>query len=45
MTFALKGVCDFGDPEKDDEQQNFAAYASARVLQMLIERFGSRLLE
>jgi nucleoside phosphorylase/CheY-like chemotaxis protein len=45
LSFAIKGVCDFGDPEKDDEHQHYAAYASARVLQMLIERFGSRFLD
>ena len=42
--FALKGVCDFADPEKEAGQQRYAAFASARVLQMLIERFGPRLL-
>lgn len=42
--FALKGVCDFGDVEKDDSHQQFSAYASARVLQLLIERYGDRLV-
>ncbi|WP_448538261.1 5'-methylthioadenosine/S-adenosylhomocysteine nucleosidase family protein [Sphingobium yanoikuyae] len=42
--FALKGVCDFADPDKEDGHQHFAAYASARVLQQLLERYGHRLV-
>ena len=42
--FALKGVCDFADPDKEDGHQRFAAYASAQVLRLLIERFGDRLV-
>lgn len=42
--FALKGVCDFADSEKEDGCQRYAAYASARVLQLLIERYGNRLI-
>jgi nucleoside phosphorylase/CheY-like chemotaxis protein len=38
--FALKGVCDHADPDKDDEAQRYAAYASARVLQKLFEEHG-----
>jgi nucleoside phosphorylase/CheY-like chemotaxis protein len=38
--FALKGVCDHADPDKDDEAQRYAAYASARVLQRLLEQHG-----
>lgn len=38
--FALKGVCDFADTDKDDEAQRYAAYASARVLQKLFEEYG-----
>lgn len=41
--FALKGVCDFADPDKEDEHQRFAAYASAQVLRLLMERYGDRL--
>ncbi|HEY8604743.1 hypothetical protein [Tsuneonella suprasediminis] len=44
LCFALKGVCDFADPDKADDAQQFAAYASARVLQLLIERYGKRLI-
>ncbi|WP_420725615.1 hypothetical protein [Hwanghaeella sp. LZ110] len=42
--FALKGVCDFADQDKADECQSFAAFASARVLQLLMEKYGNRLV-
>lgn len=38
--FALKGVCDHADPDKDDEAQRYAAYASARVLEKLFGDHG-----
>ncbi|MBZ9881959.1 hypothetical protein LB535_06300 [Mesorhizobium sp. CA10] len=44
LCFALKGVCDFADPDKEDGHQRFAAYASAQVLGLLIERYGDRLV-
>ncbi len=44
LYFALKGVCDFADPDKEDGHQRYAAYASARVLQLLVERYGQRLV-
>lgn len=44
LPFAIKGVCDFADPDKEDSAQRYAAYASANVLRLLMERFGSRLL-
>jgi len=44
LPFALKGVCDFADSNKSDDSQQYAAYASANVLRILMERFGSRLL-
>jgi nucleoside phosphorylase len=44
LFLALKGVCDFADHQKADGQQRYAAYASAGVLRLLIERFGQRLL-
>lgn len=44
LTFALKGVCDFADPEKADQHQRYAAYASANTLRLLLEKFGDRLL-
>jgi nucleoside phosphorylase len=43
--FALKSVCDFADPDKKDKAQRYAAYASANVLRLLMERFGARLLQ
>lgn len=41
--FALKGVCDFANSDKNDQFQRYAAYASANVLRLLMERFGDRL--
>lgn len=43
--FALKAVCDFADSGKDDDYQQYAAYTSANVLRLLMERFGLRLLD
>jgi len=43
--FAVKGVCDFADPDKGDDHQRYAAYASANVARLLIERYGNRILE
>ncbi|MFV3384668.1 hypothetical protein ACNFCJ_04295 [Pseudomonas sp. NY15364] len=40
--FALKGVCDYADPDKDNEAQRYAAFASVRVLQKLFEEYGTR---
>ena len=42
--FALKSVCDFADPDKADNKQRYAAYTSASVLRLLMEKFGTRLL-
>lgn len=44
LPFALKAVCDFADPEKGNDHQRYAAYTSANVLRLLMERFGPRLL-
>lgn len=35
--FALKAVCDFGDSKKGDDYQTYAAYTSAKYLQLLME--------
>ena len=40
---AIKGVCDFADPDKHDGAQRFAAFASAQVLSKYIERFAKDL--
>lgn len=45
LPFALKAVCDFADPDKKDKHQRYAAYTSANVLRLLMERFGNRLLD
>lgn len=44
-SFALKSVCDFADPDKNDSNQRYAAFMSANILQLLMERFGPRLLD
>ncbi len=44
LAFALKSVCDFADPDKHNNAQRFAAYTSANVLRLLMERYGARLL-
>lgn len=41
--FAMKSVCDFGDELKSDEHQAFAAYSSAKALEILIRDYGDRL--
>lgn len=38
VAIALKSVCDFGDEEKHDDYQKYAAYTSAQVLWKMIER-------
>jgi nucleoside phosphorylase/DNA-binding NarL/FixJ family response regulator len=38
---AFKAVCDFGDPDKDDAMQRYAAYTSARVATEFLERYTS----
>lgn len=40
---ALKGVCDFADPDKHDGAQRFAAFASAQILSNFVERFAKDL--
>jgi nucleoside phosphorylase len=40
---ALKGVCDFADPDKHDGAQRFGAFASAQVLSKYVERFAKDL--
>jgi nucleoside phosphorylase len=44
LAFAMKGVCDYGDSNKDDLNQHYAAYASANVLRLLVEKFGTKIL-
>lgn len=41
---ALKGVCDFADPHKDDKTRRYAAYASASVMRLLLERYFDRIV-
>lgn len=44
LAFAIKGVCDFADPDKSDDSQEYAAYMSANVLRVLIETYGSKII-
>lgn len=44
LPFALKAVCDFADPDKNDKHQRYAAYTSANVLRLLMEKFAPRLI-
>ncbi len=37
LTFAIKSVCDFGDQDKDDRYQDYAAYTSAMATAKLLE--------
>jgi nucleoside phosphorylase len=37
--FALKSACDFADDHKDDDLQSYAAYTSARALQIFMEKY------
>jgi nucleoside phosphorylase len=39
--FALKSVCDYGDREKDDTYQPYAAYTSAKVLELAVNKYLS----
>lgn len=41
--FAIKGVCDYADPDKHDGAQKFAAFASAKVLEGYVQRFAEDL--
>lgn len=41
---ALKAVCDFANPHKNDKVQRYAAYVSARVMRELLERYFERLI-
>ena len=45
LVFALKAVCDYADPHKNDKYQRYAAYVSARVTRSLFEKFGDRLID
>lgn len=40
---AIKGVCDFADPDKHDGAQRFASFASAQVLKRYVESFADDL--
>lgn len=37
--FAMKSVCDFADPDKDDDYQLYAAYTSAQAVRIFFETY------
>lgn len=37
--FAVKSICDFADPEKNDDYQKYSSFTSAKCLQKFIEEF------
>lgn len=41
--FAIKAVCDYADLDKHDGAQKFAAFASANVLRIYVEKFAEDL--
>ncbi len=40
-TFILKSVCDFADDTKADTWQTYAAYTSAKAMQLFFEKYMS----
>lgn len=42
LAISLKSCCDFADGAKNDEYQPYAAFTSARVIQLLIESYLSK---
>ena len=39
----LKSVCDFADPDKDDDFQAYAAYTSANLLWAFLKQYMNEL--
>ncbi|MET4448655.1 nucleoside phosphorylase [Bradyrhizobium sp. GM2.2] len=39
LSMVLKAVCDFADPDKNDQMQAYAAYTSAMALQRFLEHY------
>jgi nucleoside phosphorylase len=37
--FSIKSVCDFGDENKNDQFQHYAAFTSASALKIFVERY------
>ena len=42
--FAIKSVCDFGDRGKSDEHQRYAAFTSAKGIELYLTRFLSEIV-
>jgi len=45
MVIGMKSVCDFADPDKADDMQEYAAFTSARAVQVYFERFMHELVQ
>jgi nucleoside phosphorylase len=41
LAISMKAVCDFADGEKNDEYQPYAAYTSASIVRVLVEKYLS----
>jgi nucleoside phosphorylase len=41
LFFSMKAACDFADSSKNNDYQSYAAYTSAKVLELFIERYMS----
>lgn len=45
ISFALKSVCDFADPDKKDDAQKYAAYTSAATLTHFVQKHMADLVK
>jgi nucleoside phosphorylase/CheY-like chemotaxis protein len=45
LAFSIKAVCDFADQTKNDDNQSYAAFVSARVLALFLDRYGDHLFQ
>jgi hypothetical protein len=43
VAMILKSVCDFADPDKDDDFQAYAAYTSANLLWAFLKQYMNEL--
>jgi nucleoside phosphorylase len=44
LVLGIKSVCDFADNEKHDGHQAYAAYTSAAIMRLFLERFSNEIL-
>ena len=45
LFFSVKSVSDLGLPDKEDKYQKFCAYASARALDLYLEKYWSTIVK